>query len=230
MFKLLMGTAIAVALAAPANAANTALIMWNAADPLGFESASGTGTAALASQNFDGVTVTLSFVNRNTTPNGLTEGNINIDNTTGTTQTLRIIAGANGFLGHDSVWNLTGTIGATLGQSDLSGDFFVDSTNSLNGLNELVTGNSIGLFDSGSLAGPKSFSFNGTGFDSVFGPYGLAESLTLTLQPGASVFVQGMSMEASAVPEPSQWAMLISGFGLMGLMGLKRATKNRLAA
>ena len=82
----------------------------------------------------------------------------------------------------------------------------------------------------GSLVGPASFSFNGFGADSLKGPYGLAEELTLTLQPGASVFVQGMSMDASAVPEPKTWAMMGLGFGLMALMGYKRSRKDRLAA
>jgi hypothetical protein len=36
-------------------------------------------------------------------------------------------------------------------------------------------------------------------------------------------------MEASAVPEPKTWAMLLSGFALMGVMGWKRSRKDRLS-
>ena len=89
----------------------------------------------------------------------------------------------------------------------------------------------IGDFNSGVLTGPQSFSFNGFGFDPVSpGPYGMAERLDITLQPGATVFVQGVSMDASAVPEPQTWALMATGFGLMGLMAYKRRkTGNRLA-
>lgn len=224
MMKRLLLAAVGVgALAsAPAMAANTAIIMWNGADPLGFESATGTGSADLTASDLGGVTVTLSFVSRSTTPNQLTTGQINIDNTTDMVQTLNIIAGANGYLGAEKGFTLTGTIGATSGVSDLSGMYFVDPGNTLNGTNETIIGAGIDSFDSLSLTGPKSFSFNGFGPDLVTGPYGLAERLTLTLQPGASVFVQGASMTASAVPEPKTWAMLVAGFALMGAMAFKR--------
>ena len=59
------------------------------------------------------------------------------------------------------------------------------------------------------------------------GTYGLAESLTLTLQAGATIGVQSISMDASAVPEPSVWAMLGIGFAAMAVMGFKRK-RNRL--
>jgi PEP-CTERM motif len=32
----------------------------------------------------------------------------------------------------------------------------------------------------------------------------------------------------TGVPEPKTWAMLIMGFGLMGLLGVRKARKNRL--
>ena len=123
-----------------AHAANTAITMWNTANPGGAETAIGTDDADLAVSNFGGVTVTLSFVNRGTAPNQITEGNINIDNTTGSVQTLSIIAGANGYLGPADGFTLTGTIGATLGMSDLLGSFFVDGGNTLNGTNFGVVG------------------------------------------------------------------------------------------
>lgn len=231
MKSLLATTALAAALtlSAPAFAANTAITMWNTADPGGAETAIGTDDADLAVSNFNGVTVTLSFVSRGTNPTDLTEGNLGIRNTTNSVQTLRIIAGANGYLDNPTGFTLTGTIGATLGISDFSGSFFADQTNSLNGESLSVNGLDIGDFNSGILNGPQSFSFNGLGLDGLTGPYGLAESLTLTLKPGASIFVQGVSMDASAVPEPKTWAMLLGGFALMGLMGWRRSKTPRLA-
>lgn len=230
MNKLLLTSAFALAIgASPAHAANTALILWNAADPLGFEAATGTGSADVTATNLDGVTVTLSFVSRATNPNQLTEGNINIDNTTGSVQTLNLIAGANGYLGPSTDFKLTGTIGVTSGVADLTGQYFVDGADTLNGQTESVVGTNIKTFDSGLLTGPFSFSANNTGFDHVLGPYGMAEELSLTLQPGAAIFVQGASMTAAVVPEPRTWIMLLAGFGVMAWAGLRRQRRERLA-
>ena len=228
----LLGGAAALALAsASAKAADTAIIIWNAADAGGFESAVGTGSASILGSNLDGVTISVSSVKKGINPNDLTEANINIDNTTGVSQTLRIIAGANGYLGPATGFSLTGAIGVTLGSADLTGDYFVDAANGLNGQGFSIAGLNIGGFDSLSLSGPHSFAFNGFGADLVNGPYGLAESLTLTLAPGASVFVQGVSMDATnAIPEASTWAMGVLGFGLLGLVGFHKRKGERVLA
>lgn len=227
---LLASTLLAAVGASPAMAADTAIILWNTNDPGGFESATGTGSAAVATSNLDGVTITLSNVSKGTGPNELTEGNIQVTNTDSTAQTLKIIAGANGYPGPSTTFALTGTIGVTAGMADFGVQYAVDSANSLNGTSETLVGTGINSFDSGSLTGPFSFSKNLIGIDGVLGPYGMAEELTLTLQPGASVFVQGASMEAVAVvPEPSTWAMALGGFGLLGLLGWRKARTNRLA-
>jgi hypothetical protein len=223
--------AILACASAPASAANTALTLWNAANPGGAETATGTDSADLNSSSFNGVNVTFSFVDRTTGPNSLTEGNVFITNTTNTVQVLRIIAGANGYFGPDNLFNASGTILTAIGGAELAGSFFADNTNFLNGSGPLtVTGTDIADFDSGPLSGPFSFSSNGTAAFAVGATFGMAESLTLTLQPFAFVAVQSISMDAAnAVPEPRTWAMFGIGFGLMALMGLKRGRKNRLA-
>jgi hypothetical protein len=203
--------------------------MWNSADIGGLVSESGTGSVDVGPQNLDGITVTLSFANRGTKPNSLTGANINIDNTSSTTQTLNVIFGANGYLGPSSHFDTSSTILTALGGADLMGSFFVAGDNALNGLGTSVDGLDIGNFNSGSLLGPKSFSFNSFGLDTVSGPYGMAEELHLTLAPGAEIAVQGAAMTAS-VPEPKTWAMLILGFGMMAFMGAKKVRKDRLAA
>jgi hypothetical protein len=202
--------------------------MWNSGNVGDIVSSSGTGSVDVGPQNLDGISITLSFANRGTKPNSLTGANINIDNTSSTTQTLNVIFGANGYLGAADDFAISGTVLTALGTSDLMGSFFVDQANDLNGLSTSVVGTDIGNFNSASLVGPKSFSFNGDGLDSVMGPFGMAERLTLTLAPGAEVAVQGMAM--TAVPEPKTWAMLILGFGMMAFMGARKVRKDRLAA
>jgi hypothetical protein len=231
MRKLLLTSTLLAAMGvSPVLAADTAITLWNTANPVGAETAIGTGSASVLGSSLNGVTVSVSSVLRGTAPNDLTEANINIDNTTGSIQTLKIIAGANGFPGPSSLFHLTGTIGVTLGGADLTGQYFVDNTNTLNGETLSVVGTQIGSFDSGALVGPESFSFNGFAPFSATNPYGMAEELTLTLNPGAAIFVQGVSMEAtSAVPEPGTWAMMFAGFGLLGLLGLHKRRVPRFA-
>ena len=227
MKRLLLTTALLAAVGvSPAMAANTALVLWNGANPGDAETAQGNDAAALIGSSLDGITISVSAASRATDPNGLSEGNITITNTTNTVQVLHIVAGANGFAGPSSDFNLTGTIGVDSGSATLGGSFFADNANTLNGTAAGgVTGTDIGDFLSTLLTGPKSFSFNGSGVDAVTGPYGLAESLTLTLQPGAIVGVQNVSMDVSAIPEPSTWAMGIAGFALLGLLGLRKRNR-----
>ena len=227
MKRLLLTTALLAAVgASPAMAANTALVLWNGANPGDAETAQGNDAAALIGSSLDGITISVSAASRATDPNGLSEGNITITNTTNTVQVLHIVAGANGFAGPSSDFNLTGTIGVDSGSATLGGSFFADNANTLNGTAAGgVTGTDIGDFLSTLLTGPKSFSFNGSGVDAVTGPYGLAESLTLTLQPGAVVGVQNVSMDVSAIPEPSTWVMMGGGFALLGLLGLRKRNR-----
>ena len=128
---------------------------------------------------------------------------------------------------------MTGTIGATLGGYDFrlrSSPIQTEKPLNGSGPAERHWPCDIRDFDSGALTGPHSFSFNGVGLDKLFGTYGLAESLTLKLQPGATVFVTGVSMDATnAVPEPSTWAMLLGGFGLIGILGLRKRRVPRFA-
>jgi len=223
--KFLLSTALAGALAAPASAANIALTMWT--NPLDIVTETGVGSVDVGPQNLDGVTVTLTTGNRLTNPNGLNEANINIDNTNKVAETLNIIVGANNYLGHNDEFKLSGTIITTGGSAELLGSYFVDGLDTLNGQSTSVVGTDIRNFDSLLLTGPDSFSFNGFGADNVVGPFGLAERLTLTLQPGASVGVQGVAM--IGVPEPRTWALSLIGFGLLGAVGFKRARAQRYA-
>ena len=83
----------------------------------------------------------------------MTESNLFITNTTGTVQTLDIFAGTNGFSGPEQSVQRLATILIASGQAELTGMFFVDPANALNGVNTgPVVGTQIGgTFDSGLL-------------------------------------------------------------------------------
>ena len=226
MNRLLIATALVCAIGlSAARAADTALILWNGT---AVETATGIGSADILSSDLNGIKILASTGNKDTLPNGLDENNIVITNTDSTAQTLNIILGANGYPGPSDEFKLSGTINLSLGAADLKGFYFVDGTDSLNGQVESVTGNQINSFDSTPLSGPQAFSFNGFGSDAVSGPYGMAEWLQLTLQPGAVIGVQSVSMEA-AVPEPRTWVMGLVGFGLLAAIGFRRSRSARWA-
>jgi hypothetical protein len=230
MKNVFLSVAVGAILAcSPTFAADTALTLWNSTNPAGSVTAIGTTTAVLSGTNLGGITISSSGVLRETVPdNGMTESNLFITNTTGTVQTLDILAGTNGFAGPNNLFNASATVLIGSGSASLTGEFFVDPANTLNGVNTgPVVGTQIGsTFNSGLLTGPFSFSSNSPDVSfSVLGPYGMAEELQLTLQPGAFVGVQSISMNAtSVVPEPGTWAMLIAGFGLIGALGLRKRT------
>ena len=228
MKKLLLAAVAAGAVfASPALAENIAIGIDNTAFPGDLVSATGTDTVLLGSENLNGIVVTTTLGNRSTGPNELTGANLFVNNTSGVAQMLRLAVGGIDFLGADGIFKQTATISLAAGSADLAGNFFVDALNRQMGLDATsVFGVLNGVFDSGLLSGPQSFSFNDIAFGpSTKSPYSMGETLLLTLSPGASLTVDGLSMTASAVPEPKTWAMLVAGFALMGLVGYKRRAR-----
>lgn len=229
MRNVLLAATAACALAASsgAHASNIAFTLENGAS----SSNIGTDNVSIGPVTLGGVSVTLSTGSRTTLPNGLQEQNINIDNLTSSVQTLYMLIGANDYLGSAGEFKLSGTIivqavTGHVSSADVTGSYFVSPTNFLNGDNSIAPGGTdIRNFDSLALIGPGSFSFNGLGADKVSGPYGLAESLTLTLQPFSEVGVQGIGM--TAIPELPSWAMGLGGFGLLGLLTSRRQRGQR---
>jgi hypothetical protein len=51
----------------------------------------------------------------------------------------------------------------------------------------------------------------------------------LTLRAGGSITGFDQSMTSSAVPEPSTWALLALGFGVLGLIGYRKRNTHALA-
>jgi hypothetical protein len=74
------------------------------------------------------------------------------------------------------------------------------------------------------------------GQEAVVGPNFLAAGNYFAEVSGTSgasplhLVIDGTVTATSSVPEPSTWAMFVSGFGLLALLGLRKRTKNRLAA
>ena len=120
MKRLLMATALASVFAGPAMAANTALTLWNDSNPAGAETAISTDTAILSGSSLGGITIQTSGAQAVHHAEQLADRKqLFVTNTTGTVQTLDIIAGANGYPWpeqcvqcerHDPDWNGAGRV------------------------------------------------------------------------------------------------------------------------
>jgi hypothetical protein len=230
---LLAAAALALAFAAPAHAQNTAITIWNTANPGGAETDTATNIATVGPANLSGVTVETSIGTRVTSSfNEINGAQILLTNTTGSSQTIEIAVGAINYLGVDDRYHQSATINLQQGTADLAGSFFVDALDRFGGTS--VSNASFGVnnfsFDSMTLDGPFAFSKNNLAIGPLSGPlYSMGETLKLTLSAGAVVGVQGISMTAAPVPEPRTWIMALLGFGLLGIIGARKAREGRFA-
>jgi hypothetical protein len=224
-YLLAATAACALVVSSDAWAENIAIAIENAANPGGVVTASGTDNVFIGAENLSGVTVDGTIGTRSTGPNGINGAQLLITNTTGLTQTLDFAVGAIGYVGSDNEYVQSATINLQSGTADLTGGYFVDALDRQMATSDATTtfGVENATFDSLSLTGPRAFSFNNTAFTPNSGPlFSMGEVLQVTLGAGAVVGVQGISMDALAVPETSTWVMAIAGFALCGLFGYRK--------
>jgi PEP-CTERM motif len=120
------------------------------------------------------------------------------------------------------------TFNRNIGASNSTLQFFADPANA-QGANPLNTPGT--LLDSVSgAASTDPDSFAGTKTESFIAglPFSMTESAAISLVAGGSVTGFNESMTSSAVPEPSTWAMLVAGFGMLGFFGFRKSRKDRL--
>jgi PEP-CTERM motif len=123
--------------------------------------------------------------------------------------------------------SLTFNDAAGSGPSTLS--FFADPANGQPaGIGLSTPGTLLDTVSGSPTTNPESFAGSKLSLFSADGPFSMTEAATLTLLGHASVTGFNESMESAAVPEPSTWAMLGLGFGMMAFFGIKRSRKDRL--
>lgn len=135
---------------------------------------------------------------------------------------LRLIVSDTGFIGPVNFVTESGalTFNENVGAPNSTLAWFADPADA-QGANPLNTPGAE-LFSASGAAAIDPDSFDGTHADAfdALGPYSMTEAAALTLRAGGSITGFEQSMAAGAVPEPSTWAMLLAGFGLMGLVGM----------
>jgi hypothetical protein len=162
--------------------------------------------------------------------NELQVSSSNIENTGGVPLTVRLLASDTGFASPASFINNSGslTFNANVGAPDSTLSFFADLLDG-QGANPLNTPGALLESVSGhALTDPDSFAGSHiAGFDAS-SPFSMTEEASLVLRSGGSSITGFNQAMESGVPEPSTWAMLACGFGLLSLIGIRKGRSHRL--
>jgi hypothetical protein len=84
-----------------------------------------------------------------------------------------------------------------------------------------LPGTLLDTFSDTAAGAADSFSHNGLAAFIADAPFSMTESASGVLVAGGALINRGQVMEAT-VPEPSTWALALTGFAALALMGLKR--------
>lgn len=198
---------------------------------LGCDVSGGANNLLVIDQTIGGAFVQLALTQSTFGPhNELQLSSSNIENLGATPVTVTLLASDTGFTAPVTFINNSGslTFNANVGAPDSTLRFWADvldtqganPSNTPGSLLESVSGHA--LTDPDSFAGSRVAAFD------ALGPFSMTEGASLVLRSGGSITGFNQAME-SGVPEPSTWAMLLLGFGLFGIMGARKAHKQRLA-
>ena len=237
MNRLLMTTAVLAALATPAAARLQLSIGVGGSTftcfdgQLSCDQSGGANNLLTIDQNIGGAFVQLTLAQSTFRPNSLQLSSSNIINESGVPVTVILLASDTGFLAPVSFINNSGslTFNQNVGATDSTLKFWADSTDTQGANPTNTPGTLLESVSGHALTDPDSFSGSLVSPFSSSGPFSMTEGASIALIPLGSVTGFNQSMESSAVPEPSTWAMLISGFAFLGFFGARRVRKDRLA-
>lgn len=155
-------------------------------------------------------------------PDELQLSSSNIENLTGAPLTVTLTASDTGYTVPIVAINNSAslTFNSNIGASNSTLTFFADTLDGQGApatpgtLLESVSGHA--TTDPDSFSGSRISPFDATS------PFSMTESASLVLRADGSITGFNQSMESTAVPEASTWAMLVTGFALMAWAGFKR--------
>ena len=163
-------------------------------------------------------------------PDELQLSTSNIENLTAAPLTITLTASDTGYTSPITAINNSAslTFNSNVGAPDSTLTFFADHADGQGApgtpgtLLESVSGHAV--TDPDSFSGSRITAFDATS------PFSMTESAALVLRADGSITGFNQSMESTAIPEPSTWAMLALGFGGLTFLGAKRTRKDRLAS
>jgi hypothetical protein len=112
------------------------------------------------------------------------------------------------------------TFNDAVGSTQSMLQFWADPTNTQGANPNNTPGSLLETVFGAPLTDPDSFSGSNFAAFASDTPFSMTEGASLALRGGGSITGFNQSM-TSGVPEPSTWAMLIAGFGLMAFMGFR---------
>jgi hypothetical protein len=177
-----------------------------------------------------GAFVQLTLAQSTFAPNELQLSSSNIENLSGAPITVTLVAGDTGFAAPVTFIRDSGslTFNNAVGSSASTLSFFADAADA-QGANPLNAPGTLLESVSGTpTTNPDSFAGSNLAAFTALSPFSMTEAASLNLTTGGSITGFNQSME-SGVPEPKTWAMLVLGFGLMGLYGARKRRTARLA-
>ena len=163
-------------------------------------------------------------------PDELQLSTSNIENLTAAPLTIVLTASDTGYNFPISAINNSAslTFNSNIGAPDSTLTFFADT---LDGQGAPGTPGTLLESVSGhATTDPDSFSGSRITAFAADAPFSMSEQASLVLRADGSITGFNQSMESTAVPEPSTWAMMALGFGGLAFFGVKRARKDRLAS
>ena len=228
---LLAGTAIAlVALHAAPAAARLQLSIGVGASTftcfdgqLSCDQSGGANNLLIVDQTVNGAFIQLALTQSQFgLPDELQLSTSNIENLTAAPLTITLTASDTGFTAPIKAINNSAslTFNSNVGAPDSTLTFFADHADGQGApgtpgtLLESVSGHAV--TDPDSFSGSKITAF------AADAPFSMSESASLVLRADGSITGFNQSMESVAVPEPSTYALMGIGFGLMAWLGHKR--------
>ena len=227
---------LAAALLASTSAPSLATLQI-AVDVNGFTAfdSSATGTLSVPTMTLDGVTVSGSLSQSFGTPitpgtDFLNTSSLQVTNNSGGLRTITVTVGDTDF--HYPAWAWftagSGTWARAGTLSHITMNWFGDALN----VKERTPPSTpparcLDTFsDTSNGVLNNAFSHNGSGYfaTQLEDPFSLTEQATFTLVNGGELINRGQSI--AAIPEPSTWAMLLGGFGLMAFTGWRRGRRS----
>ena len=234
---LLAGTLLAALGASPAHARLQLSIAANGATfgcfdgQLGCDQSGGANNLLLVNTTIGGAFIEIALATSTFgNPNLLTLSSSSIVNQSGAPINIKLLASDTDFVA--PVSNIRNSASLTFNNavgSPLSTlQFWADPLNTQGANLNNTPGTLLETVSGTPSSNPDSFSGSNVAAFLAGSPFSMTEGASLNLITGGSITGFTENMQSGVVPEPSTWALMGLGFGLMGLFGLKRSRSGRL--